>query len=174
MVEGGANLVELTHDEHRHPHEVEDAVEKHPQHPRRAGGDLGQVEPEAVLGVTSGAVDPPVWREEGQKGARKESEKPQGEPPEKEFRSLLTADAAVHHPADHAEQEEQVTHEVAMVAASCEREKKYKKLRCINSTLVWLIGMCRNMLEINNKGSVLKGNVPLIVTNYFRVNKSQF
>lgn len=69
------NLVELTHDEHRHPHEVEDAVEEHPQHPRRAGGDLGQVEPEAVLGVTGGAVDPPVWEEEEEKKKRRESEK---------------------------------------------------------------------------------------------------
>lgn len=54
------DLVELTHDEHRHPHEVEDAVEEHPEHPGGAGGDLGQIEPEAVLGVTGGAVDPPV------------------------------------------------------------------------------------------------------------------
>lgn len=54
------DLVELTHDEHRHPHEVEDAVEEHPEHPGGAGGDLGQIEPEAVLGVAGGAVDPPV------------------------------------------------------------------------------------------------------------------
>lgn len=57
---GESDLVELTHDEHRHPHEVEDAVEEHPEHPWGAGGDLGQVEPEAVLGVAGGAVDPPV------------------------------------------------------------------------------------------------------------------
>lgn len=57
---GESDLVELTHDEHRHPHEVEDAVEEHPEHPGGAGGDLGQVEPEAVLGVAGGAVDPPV------------------------------------------------------------------------------------------------------------------
>lgn len=58
--EASPDLVELTHDEHSHPHEVEDAVEEHPEHPRRAGGDLGQVEPEAVLGVSGGAVDLPV------------------------------------------------------------------------------------------------------------------
>lgn len=57
---GIPNLVELTHDEHRHPHEMKDAVEEHPQHPRRAGGDLGQVKPETILGITGGAVDPPV------------------------------------------------------------------------------------------------------------------
>lgn len=57
---GSPDLIELAHDEHRHPHEVKDAVEEHPQHPWGAGGDLGQVEPEAVLGITGGAVDPPV------------------------------------------------------------------------------------------------------------------
>lgn len=36
--------------------------------------------------------------------------------------SILTADAAVHHPADHTQQEEQVAHEVAVVPASCRRE----------------------------------------------------
>lgn len=60
------NLVELTHDEHGHPHEVEDAVEEHPEHPGGAGGDLGQIEPETVLGITSGTVDPPVWGHENQ------------------------------------------------------------------------------------------------------------
>lgn len=54
------DLVELTHDEHGHPHEVEDAVEEHPEYPRGAGGDLGQVQPEPVLGVGGGTVDPPV------------------------------------------------------------------------------------------------------------------
>lgn len=54
------DLVELTHDEHCHPHEVEDAVEEHPEHPGRAGRDLRQIEPETVLGVTGGTVDPPV------------------------------------------------------------------------------------------------------------------
>lgn len=54
------DLVELTHDEHRHPHEVEDAVEEHPEHPGRAGGDLGQIEPEPILGVIGGTVDPPI------------------------------------------------------------------------------------------------------------------
>lgn len=58
-----ADLVELTHDEHGHPHEVEDTVEEHPEHPGGAGGDLGQVEPETILGVTGGAVDSPVWGE---------------------------------------------------------------------------------------------------------------
>lgn len=53
-------LVELTHDEHCHPHEVEDAVEEHPEHPGRAGGELRHIEPEAILGVTGGTVDPPV------------------------------------------------------------------------------------------------------------------
>lgn len=53
-------LIELTHDEHGHPHEVEDTVEEHPEHPRGAGGDLCQIEPETILGVTGGAVDPPV------------------------------------------------------------------------------------------------------------------
>lgn len=31
----------------------------------------------------------------------------------------LTGDAAVYHPADHAQQEEQVTHEVAVIPTSC-------------------------------------------------------
>lgn len=65
------DLVELTHDEHGDPHEVENAVEEHPEHPRRARGDLSQVEPEAILSVAGGAVDPPV------------------------------GNAAVYHPADH-------------------------------------------------------------------------
>lgn len=54
------DLIELTHDEHRHPHEVEDTVEEHPEHPGRAGGDLGQIEPEPILGVIGGTVDPPI------------------------------------------------------------------------------------------------------------------
>lgn len=54
------DLIQLTHDEHRHPHEVEDAVEEHPEHPGRAGGDLGQIEPEPILRVSGGAVDPPI------------------------------------------------------------------------------------------------------------------
>jgi len=39
---------------------VENAVEEHPEHPRRARGDLSQVEPETILSVAGGAVDPPV------------------------------------------------------------------------------------------------------------------
>lgn len=53
-------LIELTHDQHGHPHEVEDAVDEHPEDPGRAGGDLRHVEPKAVLGVAGGAVHPPV------------------------------------------------------------------------------------------------------------------
>lgn len=57
-----------------------------------------------------------------QKGAPKGvREKRRHERTKEERTSLLTADAAVHHPADHAEQEEQVTHEVAMIAASWEK-----------------------------------------------------
>lgn len=58
-----AHLVELAHDEHRDPHEVKDAVEKHPEHPRRAGGDLSDVNPEAVFSVAGGTVNPPVCRD---------------------------------------------------------------------------------------------------------------
>lgn len=82
------NLVKLTHDEHGHPHEVEDTVEEHPEHPGRAGGDLRQVLPETVFGVRSAAVHPPV------------------------------GDAAIHHPADHTEQEKEVTHEVTVIPTS--------------------------------------------------------
>lgn len=57
-------LVELAHDENCHPHQVEDAVEEHPEDPGRAGGDLRQVQPKAILGVASGTVHPPVWRRE--------------------------------------------------------------------------------------------------------------
>lgn len=35
----------------------------------------------------------------------------------------LTGNAAVYHPADHAEQEEEVTHEVAVVSTSCRGER---------------------------------------------------
>lgn len=35
---------------------------------------------------------------------------------------LLTGNAAVHHPADHAEQEEQITHEVPVIPTSCGAE----------------------------------------------------
>lgn len=56
-----SHLIELTHDEHSHPHEVEHAVEEHPEHPGRAGGDLGQVDPEPILGIVGGTVDSPVW-----------------------------------------------------------------------------------------------------------------
>lgn len=38
------------------------------------------------------------------------------------FGFLLTGNAAVHHPADHTEQEEQITHEVAVVPTSCRGE----------------------------------------------------
>lgn len=62
-----SNLVELAHDQHSDPHEVEHTVEEHPEHPGRAGGDLRQVQPETILGVVGGAVDPPVWVE-GQRG----------------------------------------------------------------------------------------------------------
>ena len=37
---------------------------------------------------------------------------------------LLTGNAAVYHPADHAEQEEEVTHEVAVIPTSCRGETR--------------------------------------------------
>ena len=42
--------------------------------------------------------------------------------------SLLTGNAAVHHPADHAEQEEQITHEVAVISTSCRGETNMSPL----------------------------------------------
>lgn len=57
-------------------------------------------------------------------GGKEIKEVPTNERRGKEWRPLLTANAAVHHPADHAEQEKQVTHEVAMVAASCEGKQQ--------------------------------------------------
>ncbi len=44
---------------------------------------------------------------------------------------LLTGNAAVHHPADHAEQEEQITHEVAVIPTSCGGETNMSRLRLI-------------------------------------------
>lgn len=42
--------------------------------------------------------------------------------------SLLTGNAAVDHPADHAEQEEQITHEVAVISTSCRGETNMSPL----------------------------------------------
>lgn len=55
-------LIELAHDEHSDPHEVKHTVDEHPEHPRRAGGDLGDVDPKAVFSVAGGTVNPPVCR----------------------------------------------------------------------------------------------------------------
>lgn len=41
---------------------------------------------------------------------------------------VLTGNAAVHHPADHAEQEEQIAHEVAMIPTSCGGETNMSRL----------------------------------------------
>lgn len=87
-------------------------------------------------------MDPPVWEEEVEQDKRvpKRIQKGAGVSGPKMSGDLLTADAAVHHPADHAEQEEQVTHEVAMIAASCEGGKTPKKQPPrISNVLVWLI-----------------------------------
>lgn len=55
-------LVELAHDEYSDPHEVKHTVDEHPEHPRRAGGDLGDVDPKAVFSVAGSTVNPPVCR----------------------------------------------------------------------------------------------------------------
>lgn len=61
----GSHLVELAHDEHGDPHEVKHTVEKHPEHPRRAGGDLRDVVPEAIFSVAGSTVNTPVCRNSG-------------------------------------------------------------------------------------------------------------
>lgn len=93
---------------------MEDAVDKHPEDPGRTGGDLGQVEPKTVLGVAGGTVHPPVWDGNLNRGVRGRLEDK-----EKRWRVVLTGDAAVDHPADHAEQEEQIAHEVSVIPTSC-------------------------------------------------------
>lgn len=57
-----SHLVELAHDEHSDPHEVKHTVEKHPEHPRRAGGDLRDVVPKAIFSVAGNTVNTPVCR----------------------------------------------------------------------------------------------------------------
>lgn len=54
------HLIKLAHDEHSDPHEVKHAVEKHPEHPRRAGGDLSDVHPKAVFSVARRTVNTPI------------------------------------------------------------------------------------------------------------------
>lgn len=71
-----SDLVELAHDEHSDPHEVKHTVEKHPEHPRRAGGDLRDVVPKAIFSVAGNTVNTPV------------------------------ANASIYHPTDHTQQEE--------------------------------------------------------------------
>lgn len=75
----------MAHEQHSNPHEVKNAIEKHPEHPGRACGNLCDVCPEAVLGVGGLTVETPV------------------------------RNTTINHPADHEKQEEQVTHKVPMV-----------------------------------------------------------
>lgn len=63
-------------------------VEKHPEHPRGACGDLSYVCPKPILGVRGLTVKAPV------------------------------RDTTIDHPADHEKQEEQVPHKVPMVACT--------------------------------------------------------
>lgn len=65
-----------------------------------------------------------ILQSEGEEGEVKDSNERRGETGGRNRKEgfLLTGNAAVNHPADHAEQEEQITHEVAVISTSCRGE----------------------------------------------------
>lgn len=67
---------------------MKNTVQKHPEHPRGTCGNLSNIRPKSILGVTGLTVEPPV------------------------------RNTTINHPADHKKQEEEVAHKVSMVACT--------------------------------------------------------
>lgn len=68
---------------------------------------------------------------------------------------VLTGDTAVHHPADHAEQEEQITHEVAVIPTSCGGKQTHQ------STLITSVCRCGCRNSSQGEISFFRPHTPL-------------